>query len=81
MFLKKCTDLVKVLRASRVYTKVCNVEVGARGFVGFSVYCLMKEMSFTRKSLNSTMKVLSTAAEIASCWIWSRRNKHQFNKA
>ena len=72
---------VKESRSSGYKIKVFAVEGGARGFVGSSVYCLMKELGFTSKSLNRTTKALSEAAEKASSWIWSRRNKSQLHKA
>ena len=54
----------------------------ARWFaVGFSVYCIIKEMGLKSKSLKRTTKAFSEAAEKASSWIWSRRNKTQLNKA
>ena len=78
---EKYADLAKELRASGYKIKVFAVEVGARGFVGSSVYSLMKELGFTSKSLNRTTKALSEAAEKASSWIWSRCNKNKLDKA
>lgn len=78
---EKYADLVQHLRKAGFRTKVFAVEVGARGFVGSSAYSLMKELSISGKSRTRTLKAMSEAAEKASSWIWSRRNKGQLHKA
>ena len=63
---EKYADFAKELRASGCKIKVYAVEVGARGFAGSSVYCLMKEMNFMSKSLKRNTKALYEAAKKAS---------------
>ena len=62
---EKNADFAKKFRASGYKTKVHTIAVRARGFVGSSVYCLIKEMGLTSKSLNRTTKALSEAAQKA----------------
>ena len=77
----KYSDLAKELREAGFKTKVFAVEVGARGFVAASTYSLMKQLAASGKSRTRTLKAMGEAAEKASSWIWSRRNKGQLHKA
>ena len=77
---EKYSDLAKELREDGFKTKVMAVEVGARGFVAASTYSLLQQLSTSSRSRTRTLKALGEAAEKASSWIWTRRNKDQLNK-
>ena len=77
---EKYSDLAKELREDGFKTKVMAVEVGARGFVAASTYSLLQQLSTSSSSRTRTLKALGEAAEKASSWIWTRRNKDQLNK-
>ena len=77
---EKYIDLAKELEEAGFKTKVFAVEVGARGFVASSTYSLLQKLSISSKSRTRTLKAMGEAAEKASSWIWSRRNKGQLHK-
>ncbi|KAK3766631.1 hypothetical protein RRG08_042410 [Elysia crispata] len=54
---------------------VMPVEVGARGFVGSSVYDLLAKLSICGNKRTKALKLLAEIAENSSRWIWSRRNE------
>ena len=77
---EKYNDLAKELQEAGFKTKVFAVEVGARGFVAASAYSLLRQLSTSSRSRTRTLKAMGEAAEKASSWIWSRRNKDQLHK-
>ena len=62
------------------YKAVVPVEVGARGFVGSSVYDLLTKLSICENKRKKALKLLAERAENSSRWIWSRRNERFLNK-
>ena len=77
---EKYSDLAKELQEAGFKTRVLAVEIGARGFVASSTYSLLQKLSISSKSRTRTLKAMGEAAEKASSWIWSRRNKGQLHK-
>ena len=77
---EKYSDLAKELQEAGFKTRVFAVEIGARGFVASSTYSLLQKLSISSKSRTRTLKAMGEAAEKASSWIWSRRNKGQLHK-
>ncbi|GFN87085.1 transient receptor potential cation channel subfamily a member 1-like [Plakobranchus ocellatus] len=51
------------------------VEIGARGFVGSSVYGLLSKLSIGGNKRTKALRLLAETAENSSRWIWSRRNE------
>ena len=51
------------------------VEVGARGFEGFSVYDLLTKLSICGNKITKAQKLLAETAENSSRCIWSRRSE------
>ena len=74
---EKYTDLVNELSRQGYKAKVFAVEVGARGFVGKSVYQLLCQLNISSKTRKQAMKRLSEVAEKSSHWIWIRRNENK----
>ena len=73
--LAKYQDLASQLRRAGYNTKVLAVEVGARGFVGSSVFSMLTQMGIRGRKRTSAMKDLAEVAEKSSSWLWSRRNE------
>ncbi|GFO11963.1 reverse transcriptase [Plakobranchus ocellatus] len=71
----KYLDLPKVLKKDGYEAKVMPVEIGARGFVGFSAYGLLSKLSICGNKRTKALTLLAETAENSSRWIWSRRNK------
>ena len=56
------------------------VEVGAREFIGSSVYDLLTKLSIYGNKRTKALKLLAEIAENSSRWIWSRRNERSPHK-
>ncbi len=69
----KYADLVTECRESGWSVRLCPVEVRARGFVGRSASCLIKDMGLRGATLSISTKELSEEAEKASHWLWLKR--------
>ena len=74
---EKYMNLTKELGYKAV---VMPVEVGARGFVGSSVYDLLTKLSICGNKRTKALKLLAEIAENSSQWIWSRRNERFLHK-
>ena len=59
---------------------VISVEVGARGFVGSSVYDLLTKLSICGNKRTKALKSLAEIAKNSSRWIWRRRNERFLRK-
>ncbi len=70
----KYADLVAECRESGWSVRLYPVEVGARGFVGRSTSCLLKDLGLRGATLSRSTKELSEEAEKASLWL-KRRDK------
>ena len=55
--------------------RILPVEVGTRGFVGRSMFTLLRKLGLSGLRIKRTMKSLSECAEKASCAIWAKRQK------
>ncbi len=66
-------DLVAECRESGWSVRLYPVEVGARGFVGRSTSCLLKDLGLRRATLSRSTKELSEEAEKARHWLWLKR--------
>ena len=73
--LAKYDDLASQVRSAGYAARVMAVEVGARGFVGASVFNLLTQLGIRGRKRTRTMKELSEVAEKSSSWLWSRRNE------
>ena len=73
-------DLTKELRDAGYKAVVMPVEVGARGFIGSSVYDLLTKLSICGNTRTKALKLLAETAENSSRWIWSRRNERSLHK-
>ena len=62
------------------YKAVVMPEVGARGFIGSSVYHLLTKLSICGNKRTKALKLLAEIAENSSRWIWSRRNERFLHK-
>ena len=69
----KYEDLIKRLNKKDIRVKFFAVEVGSRGFMGSSMYTLLRQLNLGTKKLNQAVKNLRTITENASCWIWTKR--------
>ena len=49
-------------------------EVRARGMVGQSTYTFLREIGLTSKVRSRVLADMSRAAEVASQWIWSKKD-------
>ncbi|KAK3796288.1 hypothetical protein RRG08_041602 [Elysia crispata] len=77
---EKYMDLTKELVNAGYKAVVMPVEVGARGFVGSSVYDLLTKLSICGNKRTKALKLLAEIAENSSRWIWSRRNERFLHK-
>ena len=78
---EKYLNLTKELRDAGYKAVVMPVEVGARGFLGSSVYHLLTKLSIIcGNKRTKAFKLLAEIAENNSQWIWSRRNERSFYK-
>ena len=73
-------NLTKEIENAGYKDVVMPVEVGARGFVGSSVYDLLTEFSLCDNKRMKALKLPSEVAENSSRWIWSRRNERFLHK-
>ena len=55
--------------------EVMSVEVGAREFVGSSVYDLLTKLSICGNQRTKALKLLAEIAENSSRWMWIRKNE------
>ena len=69
----KYEDLTKRLNKKGISVRFFAVEVGSRGFMGSSMYTLLRQLNLGTKKLNQAVKNLRTITENASCWIWTKR--------
>ena len=76
----KYEDLANQIRKSGYAAVIMAVEVGARGFVGTSVYNLLTRLGLKSKKRTKAMKNLAVIAEKSSSWLWSRRNESRLMK-
>ncbi|KAK3796054.1 hypothetical protein RRG08_013359 [Elysia crispata] len=77
---EKYMNLTKELENAGYKAVVMLVEVGARGFVGSSVYDLLTKLSICGNKRTKALKLLAEIAENSSRWIWSRRNERFLHK-
>ena len=77
---EKYMNLTKELENAGYKAVVMPVEVGARGFVGSSVYDLLTKLSICGNKRTKALKLLAEIAENSSRWIWSKRNERFFYK-
>ena len=77
---EKYLNLTKELRDAGYKAVVMPVEVGARGFIGSSVYDLLTKLSICGNKKTKALKLLAEIAENNSRWIWSRRNERSLHK-
>ena len=77
---EKYMNLTKELENAGYKAVVMPVEVGARGFVGSSVYDLLTKLSICGNKRTKAVKLLVEIAENSSRWIWSRRNERFLHK-
>ena len=56
------------------------IEVGCRGFLGYSVISFLTKIGITGCSLKVAFYRLQTTAQYASRWIWSRAKVFSMNK-
>ena len=77
---EKYMNLTKELENAGYKAVVMPVEVGARGFVGSSVYDLLTKLSVCGNKRTKALKILAEIAENSSRWIWSRRNERFLHK-
>ncbi len=70
----KYADLVTECKESGWSVRLYPVEVGARGFVGRSTSCLLKDLGLRGATLSRSTKELSEEAEKVSHWL-KRRDK------
>ena len=76
----KYLNLTKELRDAGCKAVVMPVEVGARGFIGSSVYDLLTKLSICGNKRTKALKLLAEISENSSRWIWSRRNERSLHK-
>ncbi len=69
----KYADLFTERRESGWSVSLYPVEVGARGFVGRSASCLLKNLGLRGATLSRSTKEFSEEAEKASHWLWLKR--------
>ena len=77
---EKYLNLTKELEDAGYRAGVMPVEVGARGFIGSSVYDLLTEFSIWGNKGTKALKLLVEIAENSSRRIWSRRNERFLHK-
>ena len=77
---EKYSDLANDLKSRGHQVKIMAVEVGARGFVGASMYKLFQQLNISSKKRARALKSLGETAEKSSHWIWIRRNDMSLNK-
>ena len=77
---EKYMNLTKELENAGYKAVLMPVEVGARGFVGSSVYDLLTKLSICGNKRTKALKLLAEIAENSSRWIWSRRNEKFLHK-
>ena len=77
---EKYLNMTRELENTGYKAVVMPVEVGARGFVGSSVYDLQTKLSICGNKRTKALKVLAEIAENSSRWIWSKRNERLIHK-
>ena len=77
---EKYTNLTKELENVVYKAVVRPVEVGARGFIGSSVYNLLTKLSICGNKRKKALKLLVEIAENSSRWMWSRGNERFLHK-
>ncbi|KAJ8339289.1 hypothetical protein SKAU_G00360750 [Synaphobranchus kaupii] len=69
----KYADLVAECREGGWSARLYPVEVGARGFVGGSTTCLLKDLGLRGRALSKATREIAEEVEKASFWLWMRR--------
>ena len=77
---EKYLNLIKDLENAGYKAVVMPVEIGARGFIGSSLYDLLIKLSIWGNKTTKALKLLVEIVENSSRWIWSRRNERFLNK-
>ena len=77
---EKYMNLTKELENAGYKAMVMPVEVGARGFIGSSVFDFLTKLSICGNKKTKALKLLAEKAENSSRWIWSRRNERFLHK-
>ena len=71
----KYSDIAPELQKDGLRSKVLAVEVGARGFVGTSMYTALTQLGVRGRKQTKAMKLLAEKAEQSSSWLWSKQNE------
>ena len=71
----KYADLATEIKKEGFSCNILAVEVGARGFVGTSVFKVLSQLGIKGRKRTRAMKSLSETAEKSSSWLWSKRNE------
>ena len=77
MKLERYRELMLDLEANGSRAELFAVEVGARGLVGKSLLKLLRALGMSNRERTRAIKQISEAAESASFWIWSQREKKE----
>ena len=75
---EKYMNLTKELENASYKAVVMPVEVGARGFVGSSVYDLLTKLSICGNKRTKALKLLAEIAENSSRWIGAGEMRGSF---
>ena len=76
----KYEDLLGQIRRAGYTSELLAVEVGARGFVGSSVFTLLTKLGLRGRKRSRVVKDLAETAEKSSSWLWTRRNESRLMK-
>ena len=68
-------DLTMDLEARGYGVHLFAIEVGARGLVGRSTYAFLRAIGLSNRQTKHFVKELSEAAESASHWIWTTKDR------
>lgn len=74
----KYADLAAECREAGWKAITCPVEVGCRGFVGYSVGRLLQDIGCTGAGSRKASKELAEEAEKGSFWLWLRRREREW---
>ena len=77
---EKYLNLTKELKDAGYKAVVMPAEVGARGYIGPSVYDLLTKLSLCGNKRPKALDLLAEIAENSSRLIWSRRNERFLHK-
>ena len=68
-------DLTMDLEARGYGAHLFAIDVGARGLVGRSMYAFLRAIGLSNRQTKHFVKELSEAAESASHWIWTTKDR------